>query len=123
MGARRLEIAFWIQLPHSCAEFKDSNQTAVIEYWVPKAEYMNRDIVDSFALSNTLRIRRRGLVAEEADVMRFGRYIKNIDYRYGGKWFRLEDEDGDGVFEKRRMIADPTSGESSVNWGNYALGE
>src|SRR3989344_29521 len=104
-------------------EFKENNQTAVIEYWVPKAEYMNRDIVDSFALSNTLRIRRRGLVAEEADVMRFGRYIKNIDYRYGGKWFRLEDEDGDGVFEKRRMIADPTSGESSVNWGNYALGE
>lgn len=89
-------------------EFKENNESIVIEYWVPKPEYSKRNVEEASGFTYTFRVRRTGEASEEADVSRFGKHIKMIDYRYGGRWFRIMDEDGDGIFEKRRWISTPT---------------
>jgi len=101
-------------------DFKRSDaNTVVVEYWQPKSVYHDRTIRSASASSDTLRIRRKDGPEENGEVGYFGERIEAIDYLYGGRWFRIIDEDGDGVFEKRRSIADPTSGTVSYSSSPY----
>lgn len=88
-------------------EFRENGSPVVIEFWMPKDDYAKRDIVEITSFTDTVRLRRKGLSEEIADVEHFGKYPKVILYSYGGKWFKIVDEDGDGVFEKKRLIANP----------------
>lgn len=89
--------------------FQNDGKKNVIEYWIPRAEYAERDISDSSATgSDTFRIRRRGKQEEVGEINYFGKYRRLIHYSYGGRWFSILDADGDGIFEKKRQIADPT---------------
>lgn len=102
-------------------EFKLSGDTVVIEYWKPKSEYSQLNIKHAMAGAGpnaTYTIQRKGLAKEEAEIEFFGEKIKQIDYFYGGAWSRIVDEDGDGLFEKRRQIANPTKSFSATPASN-----
>jgi hypothetical protein len=99
-------------------EFREGGEAVVIEYWIPKPEYSKRNVIDAVGLTYIFKIMRLGEAIEEADVSKFGKYIKMIDYRYGGRWFRIMDEDGDGVFEKRRIISTPVKGDINKTENN-----
>lgn len=95
-------------------EFKQDGKVVVREYWIPKKQYANRDIVHpAAALVDTYKLRRKGGQEELAGVDYFAERIKTIDYSYGGKWFRIVDEDGDGNFEKKKVIAIPAGAVTS----------
>lgn len=100
-------------------EFKQDGRKSVIEYWIPKEEYSGQNIASSFAGTDVFTIRRRGGTEERAEIQHFAAHPKFIDYWYGGKWFRIADEDGDGVFEKKREIADPSNSDSSSSAARY----
>lgn len=104
-----------LQIGAFIREFKQDGTVVVREYWIPKKQYAGRDIIHpAIALSDTYTIRRKGGQEERAGVEYFGERIKMIDYSYGGKWFRMVDEDGDGNFEKKKAIATPASASPSV---------
>lgn len=88
---------------------KRDGQVVVIEYWVPKEDYSRRNIVETLEFGETLRVRRKNGPEETGEVGYFGKRVKVVDYTFGGKWFRIADEDGDGVFEKKREISSPVS--------------
>lgn len=108
-------------------EFKMSGETVVVEYWKPKAEYLKmnvRSITGGIGASATYTLQRKGFPKEEAEIEYFGDKITQVDYFYGGLWFRIVDEDGDGTFEKRRQIADPTKSYKNTqavhsNYGDF----
>ena len=88
--------------------YKKEGNVKVIEYYTPKSEYSQQDIKEGTAYSETFRIRRKGQPEISADIKFFADRVKAIDYEYGGRWYRILDENNDGKFEKRRKIADPT---------------
>lgn len=88
--------------------YKKEGNIKVMEYYVPKKEYSNQDVKEGMASYDTFRIRRKGQPEASADVKFFSDKLKAVDYEYGGRWYRILDKDGDGKFEKRRKIADPT---------------
>ena len=91
--------------------FKRASDTVVVEYWQPKEEYSKFNITyvaAGFGVNGIYTVQRKGMTREEAEIEFFASHVKVIDYFYGGTWFRIVDEAGDGVFEKRRQIADPT---------------
>lgn len=104
--------------------FLRDGKTVAIEYWLPKDEYAQQNIVkdSAFAVNETVQLRRKNGPQEVGEVGYFSKYIKVVDYLYGGKWWRIADEDGNTVFEKKREIADPTAGVGStintINYGN-----
>lgn len=99
--------------------YSKEGNVKVIEYYVPKKEYSSRDIEEGIAESNTYRIRRKNLPQVQAGVRFFSERVKFVEYEYGGRWYQILDKDGDGKFEKRRKIADPT--EKSQNNGNLNM--
>ncbi|MBI2023192.1 hypothetical protein HYT01_01350 [Candidatus Giovannonibacteria bacterium] len=89
-------------------EYSKDNQTVVIKYWLPKQEYAERNITyNNSAFGDTIRLRRRGGQEETGEAGYFGKRVTAIDYFFAGRWFRIVDEDGDGVFEKRKTISSP----------------
>lgn len=94
--------------------FQQSGKKVVIEYWIPKDQYKDHNIMDASAYSATISLRRKGHAKEEADITHFGGRVKVVNYLYAGKWFQIVDEDGDEVFEKKREIADPTASTGSA---------
>ena len=102
-------------------EFRLNGDTVVIEYWKPKSEYSKLNIKYAIAGSGsgaTYTIQRKGFTREQAEIEFFGDKIKQMDYFYGGVWSRIVDEDGDGIFEKRRQIANPTKSFSIIPVSN-----
>lgn len=99
--------------------FMQDGKKVVSEYWIPKDDYTKFNIAEVYAFS-TIQLRRKGYAEEKADVEHFGKYRKAIEYFYGGKWFQIVDENGDGVFEKKREIAEPAVNATSIpNLGGY----
>ncbi|OGF80971.1 hypothetical protein A2930_03160 [Candidatus Giovannonibacteria bacterium RIFCSPLOWO2_01_FULL_45_34] len=87
-------------------EFKKSGDT-VIAFWLPKDNYLERNVSYYLSLSDTIILRKRGGVQENGEAAYFGKRVKALVYSFGGRWFMLMDEDGDGVFEKRKTIPTP----------------
>lgn len=81
----------------------------VVEYYAPKSEFAEKNIKEGRVGYDTFVIRRVGFPENSADVKFFADKIRMIDYEYGGRWYRILDKDGDGVFEKMRKIANPSS--------------
>ena len=90
--------------------FKQDWNVMLIEYWLPKKEYGDQNISSAAASTDTFRIRRKNGPEETGEIGYFADRIRQIDYLFGGRWFRIIDEDGDGKFEKKRNISDPTKG-------------
>lgn len=90
-------------------EFSQSGTKVVLEYWTPKDEYAGRNIAHASVSGDTFKMRRKNGPEETGEIGYFGKGIRTIDYFFGGRWFRIIDENGDGVFEKKRNIADPTA--------------
>ncbi len=85
----------------------NDGNVVVIEYWTPKAEYAARNITSAYATLDVFKVRRKNGAEESGEIGYFGKGTRMVDYLFGGKWFRLMDEDGDGIFEKKRSIASP----------------
>ena len=99
-------------------EFKRDGKKMVIEYWLPKKEYSEWNITGNpFASTDIYTIRRKGNTEEKAEIEHFASKVMAMDYSYGGKWFRIVDEDGDGTFEKKREIGNPTVTEKPAESG------
>lgn len=97
-------------------EFSQYGKKVVIELWIPKKEYAERNIAS--AQSNDIfRIRRKGGEEKSGDVEFFAQYKKIINYNFGGKWFQIVDEKGNGTFNKKREIADPIAAPSKNDSG------
>lgn len=90
-------------------EFSQSGTKVVLEYWTPKDEYAGRNITSAGVYGDTFKVRRKNGPEETGEIGYFGKSIRTIDYFFGGRWFRIVDENGDGVFEKKRSIANPTA--------------
>lgn len=99
--------------------FKKSGALKVMEYYAPKKDYSKRDVKEGFAVFDSIRIRRSDKPEENAGLKYFAEKVMMIDYEYGGKWFRLLDKDGDGKFERRMKIADPTIKSRSSGLAGY----
>jgi hypothetical protein len=103
--------------------YKKSSNTQVIEYYILKDEYAERNVkeADPNNYADTLKIRRDKKPEESSEVEWFVKRVKAIDYLYGGWWWRILDKDDDGVFERKRKIADPTEKSTvsthSGRWG------
>ncbi len=97
-------------------EFSQGGSKVVLEYWSPKDEYAGYNIAYAGVQGDTLRIRRKNGPEETGEIGYFSKRVKVIDYLFGGRWFRIIDEDGDGVFEKKRNIADPSGGASDITY-------
>ena len=85
-----------------------SSVRKVIEYYEPLPEFAGRDIREAIGYSNYWKVRRAGQPTVEGDLELFAISTpKMIDYTDPGnpkKTWRLMDEDGDGIFEKRRAL-------------------
>ncbi len=88
-------------------EFKNSAKVTVREYWAPKKVYGERNIADSTAYADTIKVRKKNGLEESGEIAYFAERVKAIDYSFGGKCSRIVDKDGDGVFEQKRAIACP----------------
>lgn len=102
------------QLKSLVREYRKDGNRVVIERWEPKPEYLKRNIVDLWAIGSALTLRRDGFSEERGDIKLFGKRIVTIDYQFGDRWYRIRDEDGDGVFELKQGIADPSATTDSV---------
>ena len=97
------------QIKMMVREYRRDGSIVVVERWSPKKEYASRDISDASAYSDTMRIRRKGGSEQTGEIDFFAERVKEVDYFFGGRWFRMDEEKGDGVFKRRREISDPTS--------------
>ena len=88
--------------------FRAGGNIVVVEFWKPKSDYVKRNVTDASAYLKTVRVLRKNALEELGEVGFFAT-LHMIDYQLGGKWFRLLDEDGDGVFEKKKEVADSTA--------------
>jgi len=79
----------------------------VIEYYIPKEQYSKRDVKSFYSYSGQITIQRLDQPEEKASIKYFSEKVEAIDYEHGDRWYRIYDEDGDGVYEKRRKIANP----------------
>jgi len=95
-------------------EFKQEGKTVVIEYWIPKKEYAVQDISYSLTFNDEITIRIKDQEKKSGGIGFFGDKKKMIVYNFGGKWFQILDENGDGIFEKKKEIADPIATASTV---------
>lgn len=102
-------------------EYKESSESVVVELWKPKLEYAEWDVRRAEATPDgVITILRKGRALETAEIEHFAdqafgkKMPRIIMYRFGGKWYQIVDEDGDGIFEKRRIVASP---EEKVDFG------
>ena len=98
------------QIKFLVRETSRNSDKIVVEYWLPKAEYAKRNIVEMSAFSG-ISLLRNGEFKREGAFDLFAGTLVQVDYKFGGRWFRIVDEadaDGkegrDGVFEKKREI-------------------
>lgn len=96
-------------------EFVQDGRKTVTETWIPRKDYSERNIVEASA-QGVFKIRRKGGEEKSGDIEYFAERIKTIMYQFGGRWFQIVDNDGDGIFEKKKEIGDPTvTKKSAVN--------
>lgn len=88
-------------------EFKQDSKVVVREHWLPKKAYSERNIAHSAALTDTIKIRKKNGIEESGEIAYFAEHVKVIDYSFGGKCSRIVDDDGSGIFKKKRAIACP----------------
>lgn len=94
-------------------EFVRDGKKIVIEIWIPKKEYSERNIAEAGAL-NVFKIRIKGGEEKSGDLEFFAERKKIVMYQFGGRWFQIIDNNGDGIFEKKKEIGDPTVTEKSI---------
>lgn len=88
-------------------EFMRDGKKVVVEIWIPKKAYSERNIAASTSY-DLFKIRHKGGEEKVGDIEFFAERRKVIMYQFGGRWFQIVDNDGDGVFEKKREMSDPT---------------
>ncbi|GEM_PF-3497321 len=94
-------------------EFTRDGKKVVVEIWIPKKEYSGRNIAEASA-NNIFKVRIKGGEEKSGDIEYFAERIKTIIYQFGGRWFQIVDNDGDGIFEKKKEIGDPTVTDKST---------
>ena len=95
------------QIMYFKREFKREGRRVVVEYWIPKDEFAAGNIMRTNTWGKEFEVGRKDQPTMKGEVGYFAKRIKHIDYLLGDQWHRVVDEDGDGVFEKKRTIGEP----------------